>query len=104
MKQELQSIGAPQASSRGTVTGRSFAVLFAVARSDDTDVPALRRRLGMGEEECRRVLDDLQRRHLLDAVSRFEGRSVSETLRLTEDGEATLLRSLERMCELPEGP
>lgn len=102
MMQELQTIGAPELSSRGTVTGRSFAVLFALAGPESADLMALGNRLGLPEGDCRRVVDDLQRKYLVDVVSRLEGEGVKETLRLTEEGEAFLLRSLERMCELPE--
>jgi predicted ArsR family transcriptional regulator len=102
MMQELETISVPKASSRGTVTSRTFAVLFALAGSDSMNVEALGNRLGLTEIECRRVIDDLQRRYLVDVVSRLEGEDVKETLRLTEEGEAFLLRSIEQVCELPE--
>lgn len=102
MMQETQTIGAPQASSRGTVTGRSFAVLFVLAGSDSVNTKSLRVRLGLTERECQLMVEDLQGRYLVDVVSRLDGETVKETLRLTEEGEATLLRSLEQMCELPE--
>jgi predicted ArsR family transcriptional regulator len=102
MMQELETISVPKVSSRGTVTGRSFAVLFALAGSDSMNAETLGNRLGLSESECRHVIDDLQRRYLVDVVSRLEGETVKETLRLTEEGEALLLRSLEQICELPE--
>ncbi len=102
MMQELQTIGAPEGSSRGTVTGRSFAVLFKLAGSDSMNTRTLGRSLGLSDLECLQVVEDLQRRYLVDVVSRLDGRTVRETLRLTEDGEAVLARSLEQMCELPE--
>jgi hypothetical protein len=76
--------------------------LFALAGSDSVDVKSLGDRLGMTERECRRVVEDLQSRYLLDVVSGLDGEAVRETLRLTEEGETTLLRALERMHELPE--
>ena len=102
MMQELRELGAPQASSRGTVSGRSFAVLFALAGSGTMDARTLGSRVGITEAECRRLVDDLQRRYLVDVESRLEGDAVRETLRLTEDGEAALFGSLAQMCELPE--
>jgi Mg/Co/Ni transporter MgtE len=56
----------------------------------------------MPERECRRAIEDLQGRYLVDLVSRLDGKIVKETLRLTDEGEQTLLHSLEQMCELPE--
>jgi MarR-like DNA-binding transcriptional regulator SgrR of sgrS sRNA len=100
--QELQTLSAPKASPRGTVSGRNFNVLFTLAGSDSMDVKSLGDRLGMTERECRRVVEDLQSRYLLDVVSGLDGEAVRETLRLTEEGEAMLLRALEQMCELPE--
>jgi hypothetical protein len=100
--QELQTFSVPKVSPRGTVSGRNFNVLFALAGSDSVDVKSLGGRLGMTERECRRVVEDLQRRYLLDVVSSLDGEEVRETLRLTEDGESALLRSLEQMFELPE--
>jgi len=102
MMQGLETVGAPTASSRGTVTGRSFEVLFALASSDSMDAERIWTRLGMAEADCRRLIEDLQGRYLIDVVSRLDGDRVKETLRLTEDGEAVLLGSLEKMCELPE--
>jgi hypothetical protein len=102
MMQELETRGAPRASSRGTVAGRSFEVLFALAGSDSVDARTIGNRLGITEGECLRLVEDLQRRYLVDVVSRLEGDTVKETLKLTEDGEAALLGSLEKMCELPE--
>jgi hypothetical protein len=102
MMQELETRSAPKASSRGTVTGRSFEVLFALAGSDSMDARSLGARLGMTEGECRRVVEDLHGKYLLDVVSRLQGEAVKETLALTENGQAALLDSLEKMCELPE--
>lgn len=102
MMQGLRTMGAPAASSRGTVSGRSFGVLFALAGSDSLDSRTLAGRLGISEAECLKLVEDLQRRYLVDVVSRLEGDAVKESLRLTEDGEAALFVSLERMCELPE--
>ena len=102
MMQELETIGAPQASSRGTVAGRSFEVLFALAGSDSMDARTVGGRLGLPEADLRRLIEDLQGRYLVDVISNLEGDTVRETLRLTDDGEAALLESLERMCELPE--
>jgi len=102
MMQELETRSAPKASSRGTVTGRSFEVLFALAGSDSVDVRSIGSRLRISEAECLRLVEDLQRKYLVDLVSRLDGETVRETLRLTEDGEAALLGSLEKMCELPE--
>jgi DNA-binding MarR family transcriptional regulator len=76
--------------------------LFALAGSDSTDARALRDRFGLTESECLRLIDDLQRKYLVDVVSGLDGDSVRETLRLTEEGEAFLLRSLEQTYELPE--
>jgi hypothetical protein len=73
-----------------------------LAGSDSMDAHSVSGRLGITESECRRLVEDLQGRYLLDVVSRLEGEEVKETLRLTEDGEAALLGSLEKMCELPE--
>jgi hypothetical protein len=102
MMQELEALSAPKVSPRGTVSGRSFNVLFALAGSDSVDVKSLGDRLGMTERECRRTVEDLHRRYLLDVVSGLDGETVRETLRLTEDGETVLLHSLEQMFELPE--
>jgi len=102
MMQEPETIGAPAASSRGTVNGRSFDVLFALAGSDSMDAKSVGLRLGIAEAECRRLIDDLHKRYLIDFVSELQGDRVKESLRLTEDGEAALLGSLEKMCELPE--
>jgi DNA-binding MarR family transcriptional regulator len=102
MMQETKTISAPPVSSRGTVSGRRFAVLFALAGSDSTDARVLESRLGLSRDELLRIIDDLQRKYLVDVVSTLEGPSVHETLRLTEEGEELLLRSLEQMCELPE--
>ncbi|HYC12136.1 MAG TPA: hypothetical protein VEC02_05690 [Nitrososphaerales archaeon] len=102
MFQELETIGAPPASSRDTVNGPSFHVLFVLAGSDSMDAKSVSNRLGIAEADCRRLVEDLQKRYLVDVVSELEGDRVKETLRLTEDGEAALLGSLERMCELPE--
>ncbi|HMD79168.1 MAG TPA: hypothetical protein VKF39_04200 [Nitrososphaerales archaeon] len=101
MMQELETRSAPKASTRGTVTGRSFEVLFALAGSD-SDARSIGNRLGIAEAECLRLVEDLQGRYLVDVVSRLEGDAVKETLKLTEDGEAALFGSLEKMCELPE--
>jgi hypothetical protein len=84
------------------VAGRSFSILFALAGSDSVDMMSLGHRLGINDAECRKTVEDLQNRYLVDLVSRLDGQSVKETLSLTEEGEAVLLRSLERMCELPE--
>lgn len=89
-------------SPRGTVSGRSFNVLLVLAGSDSMDMKSLGDRLGMTERECRRVVEVLQSRYLVDLVSGLDGEAVRETLRLTEEGETTLLRALEQMCELPE--
>lgn len=102
MMQELQAVSAAEEAFSGTVTGRSFAVLFALAGSDSMDAKTLGKRLGLPEQECVRVVEDLQRRYLVDLVSRLDGEVVKETLRLTEEGEAVLARSLEQTCELPE--
>lgn len=82
--------------------GSSFAVLFALAGPESMDFMALGNRLGLPEGELRRIVDDLQREYLVDVVSRLDGESVKETLDLTEEGEAFLLRSLEQVYELPE--
>lgn len=102
MMQELETRSAPKASSRGTVTGRSFEVLFALAGSDSVDALSMGNRLGITTAECVRLVEDLQEMYLVDVVSRLEGETVTETLKLTEHGEAVLLGSLETMCELPE--
>lgn len=102
MMQELQTIGATEEAFSGTVSGRSFAVLFKLAGSDSVNVKTLGKRLELSEQECARIVEDLQRRYLVDIVSRLDGKAVRETLRLTEEGEAVLSRSLEQMCELPE--
>ncbi len=67
-------------------------------------VESLAARIGFGTRECGRAVAELQRRYLVDLVSGLEGRAVKETLRLTEDGESSLMNSLEKMCELPELP
>jgi hypothetical protein len=56
----------------------------------------------MSDDDARALIDDLQRRYLVDVVSQLEGSSIVETLRLTEQGTSTLQNMLERMCELPE--
>ena len=95
-------MGAPYGLSGGAVAGRSFEALFALAGSDSMDADSLGRRLGLAKGDCERLVAALQRAYLVDAVSLLEGSAVKESLRLTEEGEAALLRSLERMCELPE--
>jgi hypothetical protein len=103
MMQELETKGPPKVSEGGMVTGRSFSVLFALAGSvREVDAKSLGLRLEMNEVECRNVLGNLNRQYLVDFVSGLEGKSVRETLRLTEEGKAILLQSLEMMCELPE--
>ena len=102
MMQEIQVRRASRASTGGTVAGHSFSILFALAASDSVEVKSLGDQLGIAERECRRTVEDLQNRYLVDLVSRLDGKTVKETLRLTEEGEMTLLQSLEGMCELPE--
>ena len=102
MMQELQTKGASEGTSGGTVSGRSFNALFALAGSNSMDVKSLGGRLGVSERESQRIVEDLHSRYLVDVVSGLQGNQVKETLRLTEEGEGTLLRSLEQMCELPE--
>ncbi len=86
------------------MTGTSFAVLFALAGPEPMTERELRRRLRLPGPECRRVVDALHQRYLLDVVSRLEGNDVKETLSLTDEGERALVKSLESMCELPELP
>ena len=95
---------AQRGSTQGTVASRSFSILFALAGSDSVDVKSLGYRLGMSEREYRRAIEDLQGKYLVDLISRLDGKIVKETLRLTDEGEQTLLHSLEQMCELPEKP
>ncbi len=82
--------------------GLDFSALFVVAGSKTVDAGTLRNRLRLSESDFRILLDQLQRRYLVDVVSQLQGGSVVEHLRLTEEGESTLQLMLERMCELPE--
>jgi hypothetical protein len=66
------------------------------------DEASLGRRLGIPQGETHEIVEELHEKYLVDVVSGLEGKEVKERLRLTEEGEATLLRSLEQMCELPE--
>jgi len=102
MKQELQTMNAPEGQERGRLTGPSFNALFKLAGSESTSVVTLGNHLGLTEHETRLLVSRLQMRYLVDVVSRLDGKEVKETLRLTEDGEAALVSSLEQMCELPE--
>jgi len=101
MMQELRPRGA-NGLSEGTVSGRSFQILFTLAGSNSTDAKRLQGRIGLETSEFDMLIEGLNKRYLVDVVSSLEGTRVTEKLRLTEEGEATLLRSLERMCELPE--
>lgn len=82
--------------------GLRFSALFIVAGSKTVDAEALRNRLRLSEGDFRGLLDQLQRRYLVDVVSQLQGGSVVEHLRLTDEGASALQLMLERMCELPE--
>lgn len=101
MKQEVQTVGAPDFGRDRYLPKQSFAVMLALARKPLTS-GELRASLGVGASEYGELLEGLHRDYLVDVVSQLEGNQVRETLRLTDEGELALLRTLERMCELPE--
>lgn len=63
---------------------------------------AIRKKLGLSEDDFRVLVDHLQRSYLVDVVSELRGGFVVEYLRLTEEGTSELQRMLESMCEIPE--
>lgn len=79
-----------------------FSALFVVAGSKAVEAGTVRNRLRLSEGDFRGLLDQLQRRYLVDVVSQLQDGSVVEHLRLTEEGASALQLMLERMCELPE--
>lgn len=101
MKQKLQAVGVPGFGQDRYLPKRSFDVLFALARKSLAGAE-LRASFGMGLPEWTQLIEKLQRGYLVDFVSQADGEKVMQTLRLTEQGELVLLRTLERMCELPE--
>ena len=101
MMQEIQEIGAKSSGHGSRVSGQSFVVLLALARKSLTD-GELRASFGMKPPEFWQLLDRLRRNRLVKVVSELDGRSVRQTLCLTEEGERVLLREMEQMCELPE--
>ncbi|MDA4124354.1 MAG: hypothetical protein OK438_02710 [Thaumarchaeota archaeon] len=101
MKQEFQTVGAPDFGQDRYLPKQSFAALLALARKSLTS-GELRLSLGVNPSEYRELLDGLHRDYLVDVVSQLDGNEVRETLRLTDEGELALLHTLEKMCELPE--
>jgi hypothetical protein len=101
MKQEIQTVGAPDFGQDRYLPKQRFAVLLALARKSLTS-GELRASLGVGASEFKELVEGLHREYMVDVVSQLEGSQVRETLRLTEEGELALLRTLEKMCELPE--
>ncbi len=101
MKQEIQTVGAPDFGQGRYLPKQSFAVLLALTRKTLTN-SELRTSLGLGYAEYRDLLEGLHREYLVDVVSQLDGDQVRESLRLTDEGERSLLRTLEKMCELPE--
>jgi hypothetical protein len=100
MKQQLESKAASQKGGRHP--RMDFSALFLLAGSKWTGESVFRAKMGLGDAEYSDLLEDLQGRALIDLSSNLEGSRVRVNVRLTEDGEATLLHLLEKMCELPE--
>lgn len=101
MMQEIQEIGAKSLGHGSKVSGQSFVVLLALARKSLRN-DELSASFGMNPTELEQLLGRLHRSHLVDVVSEFDGRGVTQTLCLTDEGERVLLREMEQMCELPE--
>ena len=101
MQQETS--GGRQRSGLGEpTTTQSLVILLALAGSKRADVDELRRRTRLGQSGFENLLNWLQRRGLVEVSASIEGNGTAETLSLTEDGEAVLIRLLEQTCELPE--
>ena len=101
MMQEMQSFEAKDAGQKKRVSNQSFAVLLALARRSLT-IDELRASLGTSGPELKQTLDRLRSDGMVVDSLEVEHRFHGLGLCLTGQGERTLLREMEQMCELPE--
>jgi DNA-binding MarR family transcriptional regulator len=81
---------------------QGLAALLALVGTRRMDVEDLRGRTRLTPSAFGNLLGWLQREYLVDVVTHLEGDRVVEKVELTERGEAALVNTLEKTCELPE--
>ena len=102
MMQEISPIGLTGPAPRAILSGQSLVTLLALVGAKKMGVEALRAKTKLTPTAFGNLLGWLQREYLVDVVSTLKGEQIEEKVELTEQGEALLVRILERTCELPE--
>ena len=100
--QEQSEVGPVSTPPCGPFSVQSLVTLLALVGSKQMDVEALREKTRLTPGTFRLLLGWLQKEYLVDVVRSLSGDMIEERACLTEMGEETLVRLLERTCELPE--